>query len=94
MAQIHQKLVDAHCQLKQTELYSPWQNAAKREINELENDSGRKMLVSVAPRQLWDNCLELEAFICSRSTNTVYHLDGKVPKTYMSSESTDTGQFC
>ncbi len=29
------KLVDVRCQLKQTEPYSPWQNAAKREIKEL-----------------------------------------------------------
>ena len=28
MGQFRRKLVDAHCQLKQTELYSPWQNAA------------------------------------------------------------------
>ncbi len=52
------------------------------------------MLTRGAPRQLWDDCLELEAYIHSRSINSVYCLDGKVPKTYMSRESADIGQFC
>ncbi len=45
-----QKLVDSHFQLKQTELYSPWQNAAEREIKELKKDLGCKMLATGAPR--------------------------------------------
>ncbi len=71
------KLVDAHCQLKQTEPYSPWQNAAKREIKELKKGSGCKMLTSGAPRRLWDDCLELEAYIQSHSTNSVNYLDSE-----------------
>ncbi len=39
-----QKLVDAHCQLRQTEPYSPWKNAAEREIKELKKGSGCKQL--------------------------------------------------
>ncbi len=35
-----QKLVDDHCQLKQTEPYSPWQNAAEQEIKEIKKGSG------------------------------------------------------
>ncbi len=46
------KLVDAHCQLKQTKLYSPWKNAAEQEIKELKKGSGRKMLATGAPRWL------------------------------------------
>ncbi len=69
------KLVDAHCQLKQTEPYSPWQNAADQEIKELKKV--RKMLATGTPRLLWDDCLELEAYICSHSANSVYRLDGK-----------------
>ncbi len=44
--------------------------------------------------RLWDDCLELEAYIQSHSANSVYCLDGKVPKTYMSRETTDISQFC
>ncbi len=44
------KLVDAHCQLKQTEPYSPWQNDAEREIKELKKGSGCKMLATGTPR--------------------------------------------
>ncbi len=88
------KLVDAHCQLKQTEPYSPWQNATEKEIKELIKGSGRKMLMSGAPRCLWDDCLELKAYIRSHSTNSMYCLDGKVLETYMSGETADISQFC
>ncbi len=88
------KLVDAHCQLKQTKPYSPWQNAAKREIKKLKKESGHKMLTSGALQRLWDNCIELESFIHSHSTKNVYHLDGKVPKTYITRETADISQLC
>ncbi len=52
------------------------------------------MLTSGAPRCLLDDCLELEAYIRSHSTNSVYRLDGKVPETYMSGETADISQFC
>ncbi len=52
------------------------------------------MLATGVPRQLWDDCLELEAYIHSHSANSVYLLDGKVPKTYMSGETADISQFC
>ncbi len=83
------KLVNVHCQLKKTELYSPWQNATEREIKELTKGSGRKILAKGTPRQLWDDFLELEAYICSHISNSAYCLDGKVPKTYMSGETAD-----
>ncbi len=88
------KLVDAHCHLKQTEPYSPWQNVAEREIKELKKGSGRKMLTSGAPRHPWDDCLELEAYIQSHNTNSVYCLDGEVHETYISGETADISQFC
>ncbi len=66
------KLVDAPCQLKQTEPYLPWQNGAEREAKELKKGSGHKMLTSGAPQRLWDDCLALEACIHSQSTNNVY----------------------
>ncbi len=52
------------------------------------------MLATGAPRRLWDDCLELEAYIRSHSVNIVYHIDGKVPKTYMSRETAEISQFC
>ncbi len=65
----NRKLVDANCQLKQTKPYSPRLNAAEREIKELKKGLGCKMLATDASRQLWDDCLELEAYIHSHSVN-------------------------
>ncbi len=52
------------------------------------------MLTSGAPHCLWDNCLELEMYICSHSVNSVYCLDGEVHEMYMSGETADISQFC
>ena len=61
----HQKLKDAACYLKQLGSYSPWSNA------------GCKLLRSRASKHLWDNCLELEAYIRSKTAHEIYQLDGK-----------------
>ncbi len=57
LGKFHWKLVDSHCQLKQTEQYSPWQNAAEKEIKELKKRLGCKMLMSGVPQRL---CISLE----------------------------------
>ncbi len=57
LGKFHQKLRDSDCE-KVTEPYSPWQNAAKREIKELKKGTGRKLLLTNTPGRLWDDCLE------------------------------------
>ncbi len=52
------------------------------------------MLMFSGPQRLWDDCLELEAYIPSHSTNNIKRLDGKVPKTYISGETAEISQFC
>ena len=59
----HQKLKDAACHLKQLEQYTPWSNSVEREIKELNKGAVCKLLQSRAINFLWDDCLELEAYI-------------------------------
>ena len=59
----YQKLKDAACQLKQLEPYTPWSNVAEREIRKLKKGDCGRMLWSRAPKHLWDECVELEAYI-------------------------------
>ena len=82
------------CHLKQLEPYTPWSNAAEREIKELKNEAGHKMMWSRAPKHLWDDCLELEAYVKSNTAHVIYQLDRKVPETVMSGETFDVSQFC
>ena len=77
-------LKEAACHLKQLAPYTPWSNAAEREINEQKKEAGNKLLLSRAPKHLWDNCLKLEAYIRSKTTNEVFKLVREVPKTVMS----------
>ena len=52
----HEKLNEAACHLKQLEPYTPWSNAAEREIKELKKVTGCKLLRSRAQKCLWDDC--------------------------------------
>jgi hypothetical protein len=63
------KLREADCHTRQTEPYSPWQQAAEGCIRELKRGASRKMIKTGSPRVLWDHCIELEALICSSTSN-------------------------
>jgi hypothetical protein len=54
MGQFRVKAREPNCQLKQSEQYSPWQNASESVI---------KMAVSKCLQRIWDHCIELEAMI-------------------------------
>ena len=46
----YQKLKEAACPLKQLEPYTPWSNAAEREVKELNKEVSCKLLRSKAPK--------------------------------------------
>ena len=83
------KCSEAGCRLKQTEPYSPWQNAAEGSIRELKRGAGRKMTKSGSPKKLWDHCLELEGLIRSHTALDIYKLNGEVPETVMTGDTAD-----
>ena len=66
---------------------SPWSNAAEMNIRELKPGSSRKMLRSHAPnpKNLWDNWLELEAFV---------RLCTAVPETVMKGQPANISNIC
>ena len=43
---------------------------------------------------MWDDCLELEAYIRFYTAHEIYKLDREKPKTVMSGEMSDICQFC
>ena len=53
-----------------------------------------KLIKSVAPKRLWDDCLKLESCIRSNIAHSIYKLNGKVPETSMSREACNISQFC
>ena len=88
------KCQDADCRIKQTEPYSPWQNAAESAIRELKKAAGRKMVRAGAPKPFWADAIELEAYVRSHTAHDIYSLQGEVPETVMSGETADISQFC
>jgi hypothetical protein len=88
------KLCKADCHASQTEPYYPWQQAAEGCIRELKWGVSHKMIKTDSSRVLWDHCIELEALICSSTSNTVYMTNGEVPETIMSGSTANISHIC
>ena len=91
--EFRRKLKEADCRLKQIEPYSQWQNAAEGTIREVKKGSTRKMMSKQSPSSLWDHCLELESMIRSNTALDIYSLEGQVPETIMSGQTSDISPF-
>jgi hypothetical protein len=87
------KCREAGVHVKQTEPHSPWSNAAEAAIRELKRGVGRQMVRSGAPKRLWDDCLEREAYVRSMTAHDIYKLNGQVPETIVSGETADISPF-
>ena len=95
VGEFNRKLKEALCHLRQMEPFTTWLNTAEREMKELKKGSSRKLIKSGAPKRLWDDdCLELESYIRSNSAHNIYKLDGEVPETILSRETSNISQFC
>jgi hypothetical protein len=47
------------------------------------------MIKTRSPKSLWDHCLELEAYVCSCTSNDIYMTAGQVPEIIMTGNTTD-----
>ena len=88
------KFAEAGCHLRHTEPESLWQMAAEGVICELKRGSGIKMTKIKLPKVLWDNCLELEAYIRSNTALNTFDLNGMTPETNIPGETSDKTTFC
>jgi len=93
LGQFRKKCKEAGVRFKQTEPYSPWQNAAEGNIRELKRGAGRKMLKKRSPAALWDHCIELESYIRSNTAIDNYELQGQVAETVVSGQTADISPF-
>jgi hypothetical protein len=88
------KAQQAGIHIKQTEPYSPWQNAAEGAIRELKRGAGRKMVRAGAPKPFWADAIEFEAYVQSHTCWPIYELQGETPETVLSVETADISLFC
>jgi len=92
LGEFKRKARQADCHIKQTEPYSPWSMAAEGCIRELKRGAGRKMVKTKTPLRFWDDCIELEAYIRSNTAHDIFELNGEVPETIISGETSDISQ--
>jgi len=83
LGRFKKKCQDADCRIKQTESYSPWQNAAESAIRELKKAAGRKMVCAGAPKPFWADAIKLEAYVRSNTAHDIFILQGEVPEMVM-----------
>lgn len=93
LGEFRRKAREMGTHLRQTEPYSPWQNITEGTIREVKRGSRRKMAKTKCPEKLWDHCLELEAYIRSNTALNSYELQGEVPETLLSGQTSDISPF-
>ena len=93
LGEFRRKAKEMDCRVKQTEPYSPWQNAAEGCIREVKRSSGRRMVKMKAPAKLWDHSLELHGLIRSHTATNHFDLQGQVPETILSGQTADISPF-
>jgi hypothetical protein len=93
LGDFRRKCRKASSHIKQTEPHSPWMNMAENGVRELKKASARQMLKKHSPKRLWDDCLELQAYIKSHTAGTDFGLNGKTPETMLSGETADISEF-
>ena len=77
-----------------THPYYPWMMDDKGCIKQLKQGLSRKMLKSASPKRLWYHCIELEALIRSNTALHLYDLEGQVPGTVITCQTTDIRNIC
>jgi len=74
LGRFKKKCQDADCRIKQTEPFSPWQNATESAIRELKKAAGRKMVHAGAPKPFWADAIKLKAYVCSNTAHDIFIL--------------------
>ena len=77
------------CHVRQTDTYSPWQNAAEDGIRELKKGAARAMAAKYTPAKLWDHCFEWKSKVISHTARGHYKLQSQVPETMLSGQTSD-----
>ena len=62
---------------KQTEPYYPWQIKSEGTIRDLKKGVGKNMVRASAPKQIWDDALDFEAYVISSTSLDIYMLQGE-----------------
>ena len=89
MGEFRKKAREMDCRIKQTEPYSPWQNAAENNSKEVKRASARKQMKKRSPRGLWDRSLVLQSLIRSHTVLDHPELNGQVPETLVTGQTGD-----
>ena len=94
LGEFRKKCHEVDCHLVNTEPYSPWKQADDGCIKKLNKASSRKLISYGSPKKLYDHCKELMALIRSHTAHTSYELQGEVPETIMTGQTSDISNIC
>ena len=89
LGQFKKKCQRAQCPIFPIEAYTPNANLAEDGIREAKRHYRRTMIDTGAPEVLWDYCFEWCCFVRSHSALNIADLEGQVPATKMTGDTTD-----
>jgi hypothetical protein len=93
MGMFRRKCREAGIRVKQNQTLHPMVQCRRGGNSRAERGVGRQMVRSRAPKRLWDDRLEREAYVRSLTAHEIYRLDGQVPETLVSGETADISPF-
>ena len=93
LGKLKKKFQEASCHIRQTEPHSLWQDSAESSIRELKKVAGKKMVRIGAPKKIWDDALDYKDYVRWNTVYDIYILQGEIPETVMSGETSDISQF-
>ena len=62
-------------------------------IRYVKKGAGRKMVLASAPKRIWEDALEYEAYVRSNTALDIYMLQGEVPETLILGDTSYISQF-
>ena len=92
--EFRRKALKAQAAIHPIEAHTPNQNIAESGIRELKRMYRRLMSATNTPECLWDLCLVYAATIRSHTALNIRELDGEVPQTMLTGDTSDISMLC
>ena len=93
MGKFEEACQDATFQVQQLKYNTPWANRAKGAVQENKRSTIREMKKSTCPARLWGYCADLQAKIRCNAAHNIPTLNGQVPKTVVTVNTTDISEL-
>ena len=94
LGEFERKCKEADCHIVNTGPFPPWSQLAEVCIIELNRLSSQQLFKTCSPKRLWDHSIELAALIRFHTAHSNSELEGEVPDTRMTGQTSNISHIC